>query len=310
MPYLWRKNVVLIKPETTYGTDPTPTGAANAILAFNGSFDPNPQTALDRRPLRGFLGNAVRPIAGRHVGFQFEVELAGAGAAGSAPMYGPVLRAGGLAETLTADTDAQYDPVSAAWESVTVYWNMDGVLHKMLGARGNPEFVWRAGQVPMLRTSLLGIHADPSATALPTADFSDFQKPLPSTPAHSHTFSLDGYAAKLRELTLTLGQSVVFRQFHNGESVDIVDRAPAGQVTIEAPPLGTKNFFSVAKAETEVALQLVHGTSGGNIVQLDAGQVQLSNPRYSEVEGVQHLVMDLNPVPTGDGDDEIKLTVK
>ncbi|NTT88503.1 hypothetical protein HS053_21670, partial [Tabrizicola sp. SY72] len=33
MPNFWRLQALLAKIETVYGTDPTPTGAANAILA-------------------------------------------------------------------------------------------------------------------------------------------------------------------------------------------------------------------------------------------------------------------------------------
>lgn len=35
MPLFWRKKVLTFKLETTYGTDATPTGAANAVLAID-----------------------------------------------------------------------------------------------------------------------------------------------------------------------------------------------------------------------------------------------------------------------------------
>ena len=35
MSIFWRQKVLLVKTEATYGTDPTPTGAANAIQAID-----------------------------------------------------------------------------------------------------------------------------------------------------------------------------------------------------------------------------------------------------------------------------------
>ena len=57
-PFLFDEKVVLLKPEATYGQDSVPTGAANAVLALNGTFDPNPQTPAERTLMRPYLGNA------------------------------------------------------------------------------------------------------------------------------------------------------------------------------------------------------------------------------------------------------------
>lgn len=314
-PKQWDKKVILLKPEVTYGVDAVPTGAANAILALNVTFDPNPQTALERKPLRPFLGNVRRPIAGRHVALQFDVEIASAGAAGTAPKYGPALRASGWAETINVAVDVQYDPVSGGYESATSYFDMDGDEHKIPGLRGNVALVYAAGEVPVYRHSFLGLQVDPSEVALPAADFSGFREPVPVDPANTPTFTLDGFAARLQSLTVDLQQRSVFRQRVNSESVDITGREPTGSVVIEAPDLTDKDYFAIAKGQGNgttplSVLQLVHGTVAGDIVQLDLPAVQLINPRYREIEGITHLEMDLNPTPTAAGDDEIKITVK
>ena len=308
-PYKTDVGVVLSKIESTYGTDPTPSGAANAVLAFNVAFDPNPQTPLERKPLRPYLGGARKAIAARHVTLGFDVEMAGAGAAGDAPAYGPLLRMCGLAETLTSETDAQYDPVSSAFESGTHYFNADGVNHKTTGARGNLEVVCNANEVPMFKFAYTGLHVDPAAVSLPTADFTAFLHPSPIDDVNTPTFSLGAYAAKLHQLSINLNNRVAHRPYPNGEAVQMTGRAITGSVSIEAPQIGTKDYFAVAKAETLVALQLIHGGTAGDIVQIDCPAVQLINPRYEDVDGVRHLRMDLEIVPD-EGDDEIKITVK
>jgi hypothetical protein len=102
MALLQRRRIVLAKIETTYGVDAAPTGGANAILVRNLDVTPLDADLVNRDVVRPFLGSQGQLIAGQKVTVSMEVELAGSGTAGSAPAYGPLLRACGLAEVLTA----------------------------------------------------------------------------------------------------------------------------------------------------------------------------------------------------------------
>jgi hypothetical protein len=102
MALLGRKRVILAKIETTYGTDATPTGAANAILVRNLDVTPLDAEVVNRDLVRPYLGSMDQLIAAQKVTATFEVELQGTGTAGSAAPFGPLLRACGLAETLNA----------------------------------------------------------------------------------------------------------------------------------------------------------------------------------------------------------------
>ena len=102
MPLLQRKRVILAKIETTYGVDPTPTGAANAILVRNLNVTPQEADFTDRDLVRPFLGRSEQLPAAIRAMLDFEVEVAGAGTAGVAPGYGPLLRGCGFAESVLA----------------------------------------------------------------------------------------------------------------------------------------------------------------------------------------------------------------
>lgn len=102
MPILNRRRVILAKIEGTYGVDSAPTGAANAILVRSLDVTPLDADVVSRDVVRPFLGSQGNLIAGQKVTVSMEIELAGSGTAGSAPAYGPLLRACGLAEVLTA----------------------------------------------------------------------------------------------------------------------------------------------------------------------------------------------------------------
>lgn len=306
----FRKKILLAKIEATYGTDATPSGAANAILTHNLEIMPLEGDVVQRDVDRPTLGNDLAIHVGSHVKCSFEVEIAGSGAAGTAPAYGPLLRACGWAETVTASVDTQYDPVSGNEEAATLYLHFDGQKHALVGARGNVGFTLDPKGIPRYKFDFTGLWVDPASVGDPTPDTSAFQTPLAVTNANTPTCTLHGGSYNTISLNYDHANQVTYRNVIGQESVEIVDRAPKGSITIEAPALSTKNFFTTAKANTTGAFQLVHGTTAGNIVQFDASTVQLLSPKYGESDGIRTLQMDMSFIPSSAGDDEFKITVK
>ncbi|WP_444932401.1 hypothetical protein ACJJIF_22000 (plasmid) [Microbulbifer sp. SSSA002] len=85
----------------------------------------------------------------------FNAELKGSGAAGTPPEIAPLLRACGLAETITAGTSVEYNLASEGHESITLYLYEDGSLYKLTGVRGTwtPTAHYR-------RSGQSGLHPD------------------------------------------------------------------------------------------------------------------------------------------------------
>ena len=106
------------------------------------------------------------------------------------------------------------------------------------------------------------------------------------------------------------GQQVTYQNLVNQEVILFGTREITGQAVIQMPTLATKDFFAIHAAETLGALQLVHGTVAGNIVQIDAANVQIGQPAYSERDGNVMLTLPLRFTATSAGDDDIKITVK
>ena len=309
--FKFRRKAVLAEIEVTYGTDPTPEAATNGILLRDVTITPVDGTEVRRENIKPNLGQDPSVLAGANVKLTCAVELAGAGAAGTAPKYGPLLRACGLAETINAGTDVQYDPVSEGEESVTVYFHHAGSLHKMTGARGTWGLEAQTLNYPRLTFEFTGLYEVPAAAALPSPDFSAFTKPLTIGFDNTPTFDLFAQSLKMQSLNLAINNTVAFRDLVNGEEVIISNRAPSGSCVIETPAIGTIDFFAAAKDRTTGALQLVHGTVAGNIVQVDCPKVEVMTPSYSDSDDVSMLNLNLAPLPNAvGGDDEIKLTVK
>jgi len=305
----FRKRTLLSKIEGTYGTDASPADA-DAILTSGLAIRPLEGGAIGRELDRQVLGGDQAIHVGSHVGVSFGVELAGAGAAGDVPAYGNLLRACGFAETVNAGTDVQYDPVSASFESVSQHFALDGQRHKVLGARGTFELAFEPRAFPRFTFDFEGLWDDPASAADPSPDWSGFSAPLAISNANTPTFALHGTTPGLVSLRLTLNNEVTHRDLPGDESVVIGDRSITGRVVFFAPPLATKNWFTTARANTLGALQLVHGTVAGAIVQIDAPNVQLLNPRYDNFNGDVVIQADLSLVPSDAGDDELQITVK
>ena len=386
MPLLQRKRVILAKVETTYGVDPTPTGAANAILVRNLNVTPQDADFSDRNLVRPYIGRSEQLPAAIRAMVDFEVEMAGSGTAGVAPGYGPLLRAcgfsenalvaavtgaaqGGAASTITLaasgtssvdgfyvgmpiritagtgsgssgvitayngtskvatvatpwavapaaastysiDANTAYKPVSTGFESVTVYFNVDGVLHKLTGARGTVSLSLSVKQIPVYKFNFTGIYNTVVDAAAPIAVYS-FQTPLTVTNVNTTPFSLQGYAAVMSDLSLDVSNAVVHRTLVGGsEAVLITDREPQGSVTIEATTVAQKDWWTIAKNATLGLLDVTHGITSGNKVRITSGTVQLTKPQYSDMDGVTMLQMGANFVPSVNGNDELFVSVQ
>lgn len=310
MAKFWRKKTLLAKPESVYGSDPTPTGAANAIYAANVSLRPLEGEDANREVVQPYLGARGDILVNTHVALEFDVEIAGAGAVDSAPAYGPLLRACGLAETITPTTGpVDYDPVSESQESVTVYVNYDGTRHAMLGVRGTVTLALAAGGLPRYHFTLMGLFVAVADQALPTVDVTAFQTPLSVSTANTPVFTLDSVALVLQELSIDLGNQVEYRGLVNSESIIISDRVTVGSALFEAPPLATKDFFGLAAAKTPVPLTMTHGTAAGNKVLLAAPAIEIGRPTYEDSQGIVMLRTPLKFIPSS-GDDEIQISTQ
>lgn len=305
----WRKLALLAKIETDYGVDVVPTGAANAILANQVTLQPMAGQEVRRDLMRPYLGNQGAILVGDYVELQFSVELAGSGAAGTAPGYGALLRCCGMAETIVAATSVTYQPVSAAYESASLYANLDGVNHKLLGARGTFTVNPSPNGIPHIAFTIRGLLVAAVDVALPAVTLTAFQTPVPVTKANTPTFTLHGAALIGESLTLDLGNTVEVRNLIGEDSIQIVDRQSTGSAVVEAKSIATKDWFGIARAHTRAALAFVHGTVAGNIIELNAPKVQIGRPTYGQTQGITNLTLPL--MLTSDaGDDELAIVVR
>jgi len=308
MALLTRKRLLLAKAETTYGTDSSPAGT-DAILVRQLEITPLQSDTVERELVRPYLGAAQTLLANTRVEVTFQVELAGSGSVGTAPAYGSILKACGFSETVSAGVSVTYAPVSSSFSSVTIYYNVDGVRHKLTGCRGTFTLNGTVGEIPYIEFTMTGIYNAPTDTALPSATYSNQAVPLVFKNGNTTSFQLLSYAGCLQSVELDLGNEVAYRELVGcTKEVLITDRKLSGTVMIEAVALATKNYFSAATSDSSLGnLQFTHGTAAGNIITVSSSTIDLGDVSYDDQDGITMLSIPVVAVPTTSGNDEVSI---
>lgn len=304
MALLSRKRLILVKTESTYGTDSSPVGT-DALLVRNLDLTPLSGELVSRDLVRPYYGNFDQLIARTSVAVSFEVELAGSGTAGTAPKFGAILKACGMSETVVASTSVSYAPVSSSFSSATIYFNVDGVLHKLTGCRGDMTMSCAVGAIPTLKFTMTGVYNSPTDTAAPSVTYAAQAAPLIFRQGNTSAFSFFSYSGVLQSVEFNLANSLVYRELVGGtKEALLVDRKPAGTVMIEATTIAAKDWFTAALGTAYGSLSFLHGTTAGNKVTFTAGQADITNPTYQDQDSVQMLSIPYVAVPTTAGNDE------
>ena len=384
MTLLTRKSLILAKSESTYGTDISPAGT-DAVLVRSLEVTPIEADTVSRELIRPYLGNSQQLLASAHVEITFEVEFAGSGTAATAPRFSSLLKACGMAETITASAitgtaqagsagsitlaaaasatdgvyvgmiisitsgtgsgssgvisnyngttkvatvkaitaaftpgasslysiaaNVGYRPVSSSFSSATIYYNNDGILHKITGARGTFTITGSVGEIPVIEFTMIGIYNAPTDTAAPTATYSNQADPLIFKADNTSAFTVYGYAGCLMEFSFDIANETLYRELVGcTKEVIITTRAAEGELKIEAPTIAQYDFFTAALATATGVVTLMQGTTAGNRVTVVLPSISLSNPAYEDEDGIQMLGLPYVAIPTTIGNDEISLT--
>jgi hypothetical protein len=300
----WRNRLLLAVIESVYGTAPTMDGE-DALLISEIDVTPIEVELKDRELITGVFGNTEKVISGRMSRATFSVELAGSGTAGTAPKYDPILRACGFDETISTGVSVTYLPVSTSHESVALTFYADGTKHVLRGCRGTFGLEMSAGEIPKINFDLMGLYTAAAAEANPSATFTAQAKPVAVNSENTTPVSVHGYAACLESLSLDLANEVVFRQLAGcTQKVEITDRKPSGELSIEAPALASKDYFAALSSQATGVLSVKHGQAAGNICTLSMPAINIGGVSYADSQGVLMLNMPYMPNPD-EGNDEI-----
>lgn len=318
-----RNTLVQAKIETTYGTDPGTWAGADAILVAEVTYG-EVQEPTPRDLIRPYFGASEHlQVTGRRT-IRLLVELAGAGAAGTAPAWGKLLRACGFAQTLTASTMAEYTPVSTAQESLTLRVWIHGILHTVVGCRGTATLRLTAYEKPMIELNFDGLDVTASAAAaLPASDFTAWQKPLPVIPANGAEVRLGatytpatgvisgGTVLGSRGMEVMVGNQVGHIKLLSGQSIDLTNREVTGRMSQFLTAADEATWRADIRANATTALGFQLGASAGNIIGVFGPKVQRVDPQNEDMEGRHIIGTGLRFLPSGaSGNDELRIIAR
>lgn len=389
---LYSRNAVLLaKIETTEGSDPTPDGANNAVLVSDLSITPLAGNTVDLAYVRPYFGASPSLRTSEYVEVQFTVDIAGTATAGTAPPWGPLLRACGFSQTLTAaavtgtaaagtttsvtlaagasSTDniyvgatigitsgtasgqssiitayngttkvatvgkafsaavgtggysiganATYLPVSTGFDSVAMYFNQNGVRHKILGARGTVSFTLTANERPQMQFSFTGLQGGIADASEASPVYTSWKSPVAVNGTNTQSLlagkltndTTSAASFQLQSFSLDMANSITYRQVIGLENVVLTGRAPAGNVSIDATTVTFKDWWADVRNITTNPFYINHGTASGNSFCLFQPAAQLVDPSYSDSDGITMLGMGIRALPSV-GNDEVRIVVK
>ena len=289
---IYRRMQIAAKLETTEGTAISLAAADAKIRASNIIITPN-STNTDRPISKSSLGDEPSIVEGESGQIQFDVELNGSGAAGTAPDYGILFRCNGWSETVVAATSVAYAPIhemgtgASQCPSMTISVFADGDEYRLAGARTKSIALnARAGGKVMLTFIVEGKWATATTTALlsPT-----YQTTLPLM-FKGATLSINSVTSLVvSELSLESGTVTELREdgadATGFRSLALVDRAVRGRIVAEKGPFSEIDFFALAKNGTLMAFSATFGATAGNICTITAPRAQADFPAIQRLGG-------------------------
>lgn len=306
-PRFWKNKAILIDDEVSYATDVVPTGAANWIEARNVSLMPFDAETQERAIDLPYMGHAGRTVVARWAKLSFEFLASGGGAAGTIPKYSPLMMGCGFAETNTPGTSTAYNLVSTGHKSLTAYVNIDGVVHKFVGARGDLRVRMSAKAIPVIAVELTCLYVAPVTQALPAVTRTGWQIDEGVNAANTSKLTLNAVDLAFSGLEAAVGNQIARISLPGPQlAVEITDRKPTGSLTVLAPALATFDPFALADAGTNVALSVTHGSAAGRKLKLDM-KVVVVGAEYERIDEMVAYKLALEPTPVS-GNDEIVVT--
>lgn len=297
--------VCLLDIETTYGTAATMTAAA-AIVIMESDIQPAADK-LERKVDRPYFGGNPFVLVGKRITLTGTIDLIGSATPGNAAPLGKVYRACCHAETLTAATDAVYNPISRSIESATIDFYWSGIRFRMLGARGTLDMDFSIKSYAKGTVNFTGLLVIPQDGEAPAGiDWTAFQTP-PAIETETWEVVVDGVNVCAQQLTLAQNGTVILSECSEGREVIVTDRVPTGVLRVfKDATLATWNPWAIADAQAIVTLENTITRAAGLNSAIPMN-VQLEYPKPTDIDGIAGFEIPFSVIPT-DGDDEYTMT--
>lgn len=256
--------------------------------------------------------------------FEFEVEMAGAGAAGGSPAWSRLLRACQFAETQVAGSRVEFTPVSEPGESLAIrYWE-DGHAYHARGCRGQVEFLVSAFEIPVMRFRFEGFDTSSgSGPALqPASPYAVWKTPILPMSSNSGNIRLGcslssgalsgGEAYPSKGFTLDMGNAITYDATLGAEAVVVTDRQPKGKMTLQLTAAQEAAWRTDMNASVETTFGWQMGSGAGNTIVFFGRRLQRQAAQGIDDNGFRRVETDFGLILDKDdpNDDFMRIVVR
>lgn len=261
---LTRRRGIGFKLEAVEGTAETIT-AADMILCRNVQWNPDTPT-LEKNHHQATLSTEAG-VAGRTLArVSFEVLMYGAASAGTAPFWSKLRQACGESETIVASTSSENKPATTSLKSATIKVFLDGISHRLKGARGDYSVTYPPGEVPFYAFTFTGLW-DPDNDADASKDEALLVgNAFPAFEPKVFKAALFRIGGTYRGIVRALSRSVnnVIEAVPDGnvtsfKRIDITGRDPSGEFDVEAVTRATYDLEDKVRKKTLVEITCYTG---------------------------------------------------
>ena len=301
------RDVILVKEEVTYNTDPVPAAANDAVLVENLAWA-NEGLRMNERPaVRASIGQLQHVHGGMLRTVTFDVEMKGSGVAGTPPEMADLLQACGMLETLVAVTSATYTPASTGHKSVTIYYYQDGTLMKLTGCRGSVTFSLEVGAIPKASFTMTG-HVGTITDAALAAPTYDSVIPAPFINA---AFDMGGYSAIIGAWSFDMANEVSMPPDPAGTDgfgeIRIIKRDINGSLDPEHQLVATEPFDADFRAGNSMTIASgAIGATAGNILNISHPAIYYRDIAPGDRDGIRTLDLTYGATESST-DDEVSI---
>lgn len=254
-------------------------------------------------PLR-ITGGAANGYKGRIIAYNGTTKIA--------TVTGTFAATPDVTSAYSVDANAIYLPNSnsdlAANTSVTMYFHLDGTRHILLGARGTVKASMKSAGIPTLDWEFTGLLGTISDVALPTANFTGWQTPVPvgtSITTDLQLFSL--YNPVFTEMSFDVGNDVKFKNPVNQDAVHILDRKSMLNFTTRAQKIATMNWYTQIQNNGMGIFSVRHGSAAGNTIGLFCPQTNPTTLSLADDDKIANHQIAFDVVSAGAGNNEFML---
>ncbi len=287
---LTRRTVILVKRETTYGTDPAMAPSTDGVLVYSVDVDFKGEK-LERPVLRDSLSPMPHVIGMKECTLKFKAELKGAGTTTSVGAWelDDLLSGVGFDTGVYTGTSTVYTLQSqeSLMQSLSFIVNIDGNMHKILGSRGNVKFNLEAGKYGECDFEFQGLY-NPigTGTLYDLSGISNVKPPI----VYNSAFVIGAFSPVTGKAEIDLGNTIAKRDSLNATygvaGFRITDRGGSMSFDADAVAESSNPFWANWEASNVQAMSVQIGSNPTNIIKM-SGFIAMESVKYGDDKGIR-----------------------